>query len=162
MNLENERKQFWKNIEIRLPDDCWNWMSRRDRDGYGLIKLEGKQIKAHQLAFYYEHGIWPSNVEIRHFCNNRRCCNPKHLIDGTHKENMEDASRAGTMKGRHQATNYGILNIRTIITEKDVIEIKRLSLYVIPTEILKDLRFKGKVSLSQIYRIIRGESRRKG
>jgi hypothetical protein len=48
------------------------------------------------VAFYLTYGHWP--LVGRHACDNRRCCNPAHVLDGTHADNRRDAVE----RGRHQ------------------------------------------------------------
>lgn len=41
---------------------------------------------------------WPGG-HVRHTCDNPRCFNPRHLIPGTHQENMADKAERGRAPG---------------------------------------------------------------
>lgn len=82
---------------IRLnTQDCIDWPYGKDRDGYGKIKIAGKQIYAHRYALTLVCGE-PLDEECNHalhnpiLCNNRGCINAlNHLRWGSHEDNMED------------------------------------------------------------------------
>lgn len=81
---------FWSKVN-RCGDGCWEWLASVScRGGYGQIRRRGKTLKAHRLAFYFGTGRWPSGL-VCHKCDNPRCCNPEHLYEGTHGDNMRDA-----------------------------------------------------------------------
>lgn len=53
-------------------------------------------MKTHRMALERHLGrpIEPT-LAVLHSCNNPPCCNPDHLREGTHQENMDDKLRAG-------------------------------------------------------------------
>ncbi|WP_169788754.1 HNH endonuclease [Vulgatibacter incomptus] len=88
-------ENFWSKVEIRGEDDCWNWRASTNEDGYGQFGIwRGKQQKnfrAHRLAWSLDSQCdIPSGLVVRHKCDNPPCRNPKHLVPGTHEENMRD------------------------------------------------------------------------
>jgi hypothetical protein len=81
-------------VAVGEPDECWPYQGTRGRSGYGVIYFEGKNRGAHRFAFYVANGRWPE-PECLHSCDNPPCCNPAHLSEGTHKENMHGAVSRG-------------------------------------------------------------------
>lgn len=62
---------------------------------YGKVQIEGRTIRAPQLACAMAHG--PANGRLtRHMCKTKRCCNKRHVVWGTQLENMQDRRRDGT------------------------------------------------------------------
>lgn len=82
---------------------CWNWPLTRNKDGYGIVKvyLDGKPsaTTANRAAYTVHVGEIPLGMEVRHTCHNPSCCNPHHLILGTHSDNMVDRVNNGTHAG---------------------------------------------------------------
>jgi len=87
--------RFWAKVDQRDPDECWKWGAATNDDGYGVFKLAGRMEKSHRVAFYLHNGFWPE--VCRHSCDNPPCCNPGHLLDGTHADNAQDR----VQRGRH-------------------------------------------------------------
>jgi predicted XRE-type DNA-binding protein len=75
---------------------CWEWTGCLHRTGYGELRREGKRILAHRLSYFLWNGEWPEIC--RHRCDNRKCCNPDHLEDGTHADNVNDRDSRGRGK----------------------------------------------------------------
>lgn len=71
------------------PDACWPFLGGRDGHGYGIVRFQGKPAKAHRVAFFIEHGRWPEPMAC-HRCDNRPCCNPSHIYEGTATDNVRD------------------------------------------------------------------------
>lgn len=63
---------------------------------YGLVSItidgKRKSVPAHRAMWMALNNIFdlPRNVVIRHNCDNPRCVNGEHLLDGTHKNNHQD------------------------------------------------------------------------
>ena len=70
---------------------CWNWTSGRDQFGYGVFMENGKYWRAHRYAYICANGELSDDLVVRHLCDNKSCCNPKHLRSGTQKENYQDS-----------------------------------------------------------------------
>lgn len=121
---------------------CWIWQGFKDRDGYGRMRLNGKERFTHRIA--YETWVAPLEVGkvIMHICDIPACCNPEHLKQGTQGENNRDCAA----KGRKPK---GSANGNAKLTEKQVEWMRKLFTRGISGE-----------SLSQIFNISRVQVRK--
>lgn len=103
-------------------DGCHLWTGAKVPNGYGSIGtvvIDGRkrtQVGAHRVAFYLASGYWP-NV-ARHTCDVKLCCNPRHLLDGTVRDNALDWAERGETSPRRrthcpQGHEYDAANTRT-------------------------------------------------
>ena len=84
-------------------NQCWPWSGHVTDRGYGVFAPTKKgQFRAHRFALHAYLGREPVGM-VLHNCHNRRCVNPLHLSEGTHKENMAQmADRRRAARGpRH-------------------------------------------------------------
>jgi hypothetical protein len=106
-------KRFWEKVDIKGPDECWEWMASRVRGKYGRFRWNGKTRRANRFAFFVTNGYWP---EVgRHDCDNPGCCNPSHILNGTTLENNRDIVRRGRNNPPSGANHYCAK-----LTEQDV------------------------------------------
>lgn len=91
-----EIQRFWDKVDRLGPDDCWAWTASYGPFGYGQYRIpQGKNWRAHRLAYVLTHGEIPEGAVIMHTCDNRTCVNPQHLQVGTQKQNLVDMARRG-------------------------------------------------------------------
>ena len=67
------------------------------------------------------YGEIPRGFHVCHKCDNRKCIRPEHLFIGKNADNVRDR----TLKGRSNRP-IGEKNVKAVLTEKDVREIKIL------------------------------------
>lgn len=72
-------------------DECIIWPHARNNSGYGSVN--GQMI--HRWAYTLKKGAIPKGLDVRHTCDVRTCFNPRHLITGTRKDNMQDMVARG-------------------------------------------------------------------
>jgi hypothetical protein len=101
----------------RPADGCWLWTRATNSHGYGKVCIDGKTISAHRAAYATWNGPLPSEKALLHTCDTPACCNPAHLLTGTHAENMADMVR----KGRQQR---GEASGKAVLTAADVLAIR--------------------------------------
>ncbi len=90
--------EFWNNVLIGEPSECWPWLASEGSTGYGQFGIDCKPWIASRIAYYSQYGIDPMEHEVCHRCDNPPCCNPFHLFLGTHSDNMQDCSRKGRLR----------------------------------------------------------------
>src|SRR6185436_13549829 len=88
--------------------------------GFYLKQIDNT-ITSHKVAFCINHNFSinkiPESIVVRHKCNNSICCNPKHLLLGTYKDNSEDMVKAGN-------SSKGVKNTKSKLNEQQVKEIR--------------------------------------
>lgn len=82
------KERILKKISI-TDSGCWEYTGKKDRCGYGVFKIGGRNLGAHKVSYILHKGDFDQdNKEMMHLCHNRCCINPEHIKPGTHKENM--------------------------------------------------------------------------
>lgn len=78
---------------------CWEWVSGKDADGYGLFSglVNGTPYRrAHRWSWaFHNNAPIPKWGNICHTCDNPSCVNPEHLWLGTAMDNQQDKHRKG-------------------------------------------------------------------
>jgi hypothetical protein len=145
----NSIQDFWKKVNIRGAEKCWEWLGTFINlpGGYGRFVYHRKVYLAHRFCYIISYGAIPPNMYVCHHCDNPSCINPNHLFMGTSSDNALDRS----FKGRNP-NNSGVLSGKHILTEEQVLEIKRSS------ETASFLSKKFNTCLSNVYTIRSGKS----
>lgn len=98
-NHAPDEERFWRYVDKRGPEECWDWQARKQPNGYGRFQIGGKggpHKLAHRLSFEYANGREPSPGKVvMHSCDRPCCVNPAHLSEGTYQENTDDMMRKG-------------------------------------------------------------------
>lgn len=109
--------RFWSRVNRLGTNDCWEWTAYRTADGHGQIKMCGKATHAHRAAYQMLVGEIGEGLVVRHTCDNPGCCNPAHLLLGTHEDNVRDRvarnrSARGVDNGRSKLDPDKVLEIK--------------------------------------------------
>ena len=92
----NPQVWFWPFVDVRGPNECWEWGRTQTPKGYGHVfdRRLRRYVGAHRVALADSLGTTPDQLRIvRHSCDNPPCCNPGHLRDGTQKDNQMDMAQ---------------------------------------------------------------------
>src|ERR1043166_7135723 len=91
-------ERFWEKVDRSSDDECWPWIARIDTKGYGQFFFEGRQQRAHRVAYCLLVGQIPEGLDLDHLCRNRACVNPSHLEAVDRQANL---LRGETIVARH-------------------------------------------------------------
>jgi len=111
--------------KVIKTEDCWEWNGAND-GRYGIVWLNGRNHKAHRVAYVLAYGQIPNDLMVLHHCDNPRCVRPDHLFLGTQSDNLIDCSK----KGRNGAKTHperlacGIDNGASKLTQEQVVEMR--------------------------------------
>lgn len=146
----------------RGPDACWPWHTGK----MGRMWVGGRIQKVSRLVLAMKLGrpIRPGMFAC-HTCDNAPCFNPRHLYEGTHRDNMRDmrerrrsfgatqperARLNGIASGRKNNWTGGERNPKAVLTAPEVAAIRASSA---PN---RDLANLYEVDITTIQRIKRG------
>lgn len=100
----DDQARILSHIDRRSSAECWPWTSTLSVEGYGVIQLDGRQVKAHRWVWEHLIGPIPEGLTLDDLCHtndltctlsadcpHRRCVNPAHLEPVTFAENARRA-----------------------------------------------------------------------
>jgi predicted transcriptional regulator len=143
--------RFFEKVKIpENEDECWEWLSGKNKDGYGNFSISGKYQSSHRFAYEYVNGPIPPGKIILHNCDNPGCQNYKHLELGTQQENIKDMVN----KGRQ---NKGSENIFSILNEFQVWDMLNL-IYTDKLKTIREIFEYFKTSENSVRYILKGKT----
>lgn len=101
--------RIFSKVEVDPVTECWNWTASLNKDGYGNVCYKSKHARTertHRLMYAWlvesiPRGFGLGIPSLDHeVCNNRRCCNPAHLVLGPHKINTLRGSSFSAINSR--------------------------------------------------------------
>jgi hypothetical protein len=108
---------------------CWIW-GKSTSTGYGSLTVAGRNVRVHRLVLALVSGKPERDLdEVCHNCpggDNPLCCNPDHLFEGTHGDNVRDAVAKGRLRPPVGPRLCGADNPRSKLTHGAVAEIRAL------------------------------------
>ena len=145
-------ERFWPKVDRSKGEDaCWPWTASFNNDGYGNFPWNG-EYRAPRVAWVLTKGQIPEGLSVLHDpikCNNRACCNPKHLYLGTQFQNVQDMIKIGM-----KASTAGEEHPNSLLNDDAIKEI-RLKYNRVDAEILAD---KFKVTVGTVRDVAKGRS----
>lgn len=117
-------ERFFAKIEMDPNWGCWLWSAAANDFGYGIIRVGGKNFRAHRLSWEFAAGrkIRPG-MDLMHSCDVPACCNPDHLREGSRKENVADMHKKrrarpprGGSHSRSKLSSDAVAAIRALLS----------------------------------------------
>jgi hypothetical protein len=110
--------EFWSLVDVKTENECWPWLGHVNQWGYGRYRYNDFTWMAHRLSYEINTGENTKGFIAMHTCDNPRCCNPKHLVLGTHADNQhdkyhKDRQARGENNGSSLLTNEQVLEARS-------------------------------------------------
>lgn len=125
---------------------CLLWTGGKNKMGYGMVNIRGKTKKAHRTIWEIFHGRpIKKGMCICHNCDVPGCCNPDHLYEGTHQDNMNDMFRRN-----RQNKVSGELHGRSKLKDEDILKIRELNASGTNTYKLAEMFGTGPAKISEI------------
>lgn len=116
--METVLDRFWAKVDVRGPNECWPWTAAKQSWGYGVFHPKhGETVRSHRFSLELKLGrpIKPGMFAC-HTCDYPECVNPRHLYEGSHQDNVDDA----VQRDRHKRGERGAVKL----TETDVLNIR--------------------------------------
>lgn len=79
---------FWQQTTVN--GECREWSLALNSDGYGILSVRGRSVRAHRYAYKLSGSELPDGAALDHICRNKRCVEPKHLRIASKKQNAEN------------------------------------------------------------------------
>ena len=97
----NKIERFYEKIMYEPNTGCWLWTAAYNEGGYGILRINKKNVRAHRLSYEMHVGPIPEGLFVCHKCDTPACCNPTHLfIEKYRGHNDQDRCDKGrTAKG---------------------------------------------------------------
>jgi hypothetical protein len=115
------------------PDACHPWLGGKDSVGYGGLHFDGRDQRAHQVAWQLVNGPIPPGAHLDHVCHNRAvaegtcrpgppcphraCANERHIVAKTPRQHVQDTK---------WTRPHGDHNGKSKLTERQIPEIRRM------------------------------------
>lgn len=116
--LYKTSEEAFENRTQWQPNGCLLWLGHVNNQGYGAIKVNGKNAGTHCYAWEQANGPIPDGLFVLHHCDRPPCCNVDHLFLGTQQDNMDDMiakGRDNKAKGeKHHSAKLAETDIKCI------------------------------------------------
>lgn len=111
-----------KTLTYEVVDNCWICTSNKPSKSTGYVSChfpdynKDKPTQLHRASYMHHFGEIRKGNVVMHICDNPKCFNPDHLIQGTSRDNTRDmiTKGRGAIDGaKRKLTDEDILCIRS-------------------------------------------------
>lgn len=114
----SDADRFWPKVDRSGgPDSCWPFTGTKGKDGYGVFRMDSRQITASRVALILSGIELLQGSIVCHKCDQPGCCNPNHLFAGSHGDNHADMVSKG--RCRRKLSNDMIREARRLYASGD-------------------------------------------
>jgi len=117
MARKNTPEMVFTKIDMHGGDVsvCWEWKGKVNAsDGRPYFTVDNSRRPAYVYCLELFTGTIQKEDQVaRHSCDNPICCNPHHLVFGTHQDNMDDMKE----RERHGLPKIVLRAIRVLLGE---------------------------------------------
>lgn len=115
---ERDITRFWSKVDKRGEDDCWEWRGGTTQDKQPRFSINSQHLFASRVSFCIAHGEIDDTLLVIRTCDNKRCINPNHLVQGDQALSHElTIARGRSLRGERSGT--------AILTRPQVEEVKQ-------------------------------------
>jgi hypothetical protein len=94
INIEDVKiERFLSYIIVDKETNCWNFL-KTTTGGYGYVVIKRRTFRAHRVSMAIFNGPLNPLLAIDHTCMNRKCVNPDHLREVSHRINAIENSNS--------------------------------------------------------------------
>lgn len=122
-------EEFFMKVDIKEPDECWEWKGERNKQGQGVIYQNGGYYSVSWLCWKLTQEKSSKGFYIKRSCGNKLCVNPAHLyldeaptkkLTGEHARMIRQLYRDNKPTLKNLAESFGVseITIRNILIEK--------------------------------------------
>lgn len=89
MNPRKPLNEYYFKTNMGYQSPCWIWNGAVSKEGYGHMKANCKNVRAHVYFFLEYRGEYDRTQHLHHLCNIRLCVHPWHLYPMTPAEHNQ-------------------------------------------------------------------------
>lgn len=139
-------ERFGDRILLNEVTGCQDWTGKKDRDGYGVFREAGQDVRAHRAAWEAAHGRpVPRGFVVAHRCDRPSCVNPEHLEAKPQRENIADRQRRdrqakGSRNGRAKLTEEQVAAAKRALSDGTMPDARIARLLGVTPSVVRDIK----------------------
>ncbi len=101
------REVYLESVGGEFGEECWIFPGgKTNPEGYRYVDWNGSNRVAHRFIHELFNGPIPEGAWVLHSCDNKPCCNPRHLRTGTALQNTADMFARGRSRSGMAAKTH--------------------------------------------------------